>query len=294
VSGRDAFENGMGHMSRISDEQTELLLSDSGSGAGAGPELREVASFVRALPAAIPVRPDPAVEAPLVQRLAATARSATHEAHGAATAQIPAAAPVRPWRRRLALFARVAIAVAMVPAALAGLAIAGVSLPEPAREAFERVGIELPNQAGGDEAPAAGRDHVPGDREAPLNRGSAEAGEEDEGEGESAPSQGGGGGHGKGANPAGGKRKGHGHGAGGKNGQPQGPSGGVPPGHGGVPPGHGGTAPGPDGIPPGHGGTPPGHGGVPPGGGSGAPKSPSPGGGSSGGVPPGQAKPKKK
>jgi hypothetical protein len=270
-------------MSRISDEQAELLLSDLGSSGGAGPELREVASFVRALPAAIPVRPDHAVEGPLVQQLAATARSATQKAHGAATAQIPAAAPARAWRRRLVLFGRVAIAVAMVPAALAGLAIAGVSLPDPAREAFERVGIELPNQSEVDDGtPAgAGADGEKGSR-AEDGRDAKPAGG---GEGESALEQGQQPGDGGGA-PSHGKR------AHGQNGESQGG------GPASTPPGHGATPPGQGGVPPGQGGPPPGHE-VPPGQSDTAPghtgTTPSQGGAppGQGGVPPGQAKPKK-
>jgi hypothetical protein len=34
----------------------------------------------------------------------------------------------------------------MIPALFAGLAVAGVSLPAPALDAFERIGLELPNQ----------------------------------------------------------------------------------------------------------------------------------------------------
>jgi hypothetical protein len=50
------------------------------------------------------------------------------------------------------LVARIAIAVAAIPALFAGLAVAGVKLPGPADSAFESVGIELPNQeADGDE-----------------------------------------------------------------------------------------------------------------------------------------------
>jgi hypothetical protein len=36
----------------------------------------------------------------------------------------------------------------------AGLALAGVNLPDPAQQAFERAGINLPNQAGGDNGEA--------------------------------------------------------------------------------------------------------------------------------------------
>src|SRR4051794_15751690 len=41
----------------------------------------------------------------------------------------------------------------------AGLAVAGVGLPAPAQRGFERVGIELPNQAGGN-AEQASSDEV--------------------------------------------------------------------------------------------------------------------------------------
>jgi hypothetical protein len=275
VNARDAFGSGMDFMGQISDEQAELLLSDPRSGEGEGPELSEIASLLRALPAAIPVRPDPAVEAPLVERLAATARSATHEAHGAATAQIPAAAPVRPWRRRLVVFARVAIAVTMVPAALAGLAIAGVSLPEPAREAFERLGIELPNQAGPDDGVATGEEE---------NGGFDEDERDGSGAGNAASGVPGKGAHGasaaNGGHPGSSKgKRSHGKGKGGKaHSQGDGPAA-TPPGHGATPPGQGGVPPGNEGVPPGGGSdgsvgpppdagpsaTPPGHGGTPPG-----------------------------
>ncbi len=36
----------------------------------------------------------------------------------------------------------------LVPAALAGLAFAGVKLPGPVNDAFSTVGVDLPNQAG--------------------------------------------------------------------------------------------------------------------------------------------------
>src|SRR3954469_9240479 len=49
-------------------------------------------------------------------------------------------------RSRLALVARVGIAVALIPLVLAGLAFAGVTVPGAARSAFESVGITLPNQ----------------------------------------------------------------------------------------------------------------------------------------------------
>ena len=112
----------------------------SGNGAYEG-EMNHVALFESALRAAVITRPDPAIGTGLVPRLAEAARAATleAEAHGARRAP-------RAPRSRFALVARVGIAVALIPLVLAGLAFAGVTVPAPARSAFESVGITLPNQ----------------------------------------------------------------------------------------------------------------------------------------------------
>jgi hypothetical protein len=109
----------------------------SGNGAYEG-EMNEVALFTTALRAAVPTQPDPMLGASLVPRLAETARASTIEAETQATRRRP--------RSRLALVARVGIAVALVPLVLAGLAFAGVTVPSPARSAFDSVGVTLPNQ----------------------------------------------------------------------------------------------------------------------------------------------------
>jgi hypothetical protein len=125
-------------------------------------EMNEVALFENALRAAVPVRPDPVGESDLIRRLAAVARSATLEVEergGRRASRVPA------WRRsRLALVARIAVAVALIPLALAGLAVAGVHLPQPARDAFDSLGVNLPNQAS-DQADQAT------DQAAPATRG---------------------------------------------------------------------------------------------------------------------------
>jgi hypothetical protein len=110
-------------------------------------EMNDVALFESALRAAVPTKPDPSLGPDLVRRLAATARAATLEAETAETRR-SARAPIHADRRRswAALVARVAVAIAVIPLALAGLAFAGVHLPEPARNAFDRVGVTLPNQ----------------------------------------------------------------------------------------------------------------------------------------------------
>jgi hypothetical protein len=68
------------------------------------------------------------------------------EAARASASTPPVAVTIRPRRRR-AIAARVAVVVASIPLLFAGLAFAGVSLPEPADSAFETIGVELPNQA---------------------------------------------------------------------------------------------------------------------------------------------------
>lgn len=112
----------------------------SGNGAYEG-EMKDVTLFENAVRAAVPTRPDPALGTTLVPRLAEVARFATLEAEAQPTRR-RAVAP----RSRLALVARVGIAVALIPLVLAGLAFAGVTVPGPARDAFHAVGIVLPNQ----------------------------------------------------------------------------------------------------------------------------------------------------
>lgn len=106
-------------------------------------EMRESAHFTDALRAAVPVRPTRELTATIVPQLAAAARAATLEAE-TQTARRPATSPGRGSRRTLV--AKVAIAVALIPLLLAGLAFAGVTVPAPARDAFDSVGITLPNQ----------------------------------------------------------------------------------------------------------------------------------------------------
>jgi hypothetical protein len=136
----------MGRIRTLTDGEVERLLSGRATAAGDA-RLEQLAAFVRGLGATVPrggVSPDPV----LITRLADAA---------AGGAGAPVAAPERlrtRGRRRLraGLIARVGIAVAMVPVLFAGLAVAGVTLPGPARDAFDRLGLELPNQASDDSA----------------------------------------------------------------------------------------------------------------------------------------------
>ena len=106
-------------------------------------EMREAPLFTDALRAAVPARPSRELTATIVPRLAGTARMATLETETHASRH-PAGPPADHSRRGLA--AKVAIAVALIPLLLAGLAFAGVTVPAPARNAFDTVGITLPNQ----------------------------------------------------------------------------------------------------------------------------------------------------
>jgi len=124
----------------MSDKDQERLLAGA-SIEGQG-EFDEVAAFMRALPEQVPESPPEGLERSLVPRLAEAARTTM------ALAETPAPSPI-PDRRplsRLALAARVAVAVALIPVLMAGLAFAGVKVPAPAQDAFDGVGVELPNQ----------------------------------------------------------------------------------------------------------------------------------------------------
>ena len=104
-------------------------------------EMDDVALFQSALRAAVPTQPDPRIGQALVPRLAETARTAGIAASNGTTVT---RAPRR--RPRWHLVARVGIAAATIPLLFAGLAVAGVTVPQAAQDAFETVGVELPNQ----------------------------------------------------------------------------------------------------------------------------------------------------
>ena len=108
----------------------------------------EVAAFLAEVRAAYVTDPEEAVAS---RHLAAISR----EAELVLPQRTPKAAS---WRRTMNRnrFLRpvAALGAATLAAAFgtAGLAVAGVNLPDPAKAAFENVGISLPNQAGGGES----------------------------------------------------------------------------------------------------------------------------------------------
>ena len=130
----------MGFPTRLNGKSQERLLAGA-SVEGHG-EFDEVAAFMRALPELVPETPPEGLERTLAPRLAEAARTSV------ALAETPAPSPIpeRRPRSRFALVARVAVAVALIPIFMAGLAVAGVKVPTPAQDAFEGVGVELPNQ----------------------------------------------------------------------------------------------------------------------------------------------------
>jgi hypothetical protein len=121
--------------------------------------MNDVALFADALRAAVPAQPARDLTATNVPRLAATARAAPIEAETRTSRRTERRRSGRPRSPR-ALVAKVAIAVALIPLLFAGLAVAGVTVPSPARSAFDSVGIHLPNQPkdkpeGGRSAPSS-------------------------------------------------------------------------------------------------------------------------------------------
>ena len=121
-------------------------MSENGAYEGG---MSDVVVFMNALRAAVPAHPDPRLGGDLVSRLAAAARASTIEAETRVVRQGAADGTATARRRQRSLLtsvARVAVAVALIPLVLAGLAVAGVTVPSPARSAFDAIGITLPNQ----------------------------------------------------------------------------------------------------------------------------------------------------
>jgi hypothetical protein len=158
-------------MRGISDAEAEGLLAAGSNGGDPGSRIDETAAFLRMARTALLEQPAPEVEADLIRRLAETARL------GAASAireRKRSARPIIRSRRRLVV--RLALAAAVVPAALAGLAFAGVSLPDPANSAFESVGVELPNQASDDDDQGQGGNGAPPSQQTSPGGASADQG----------------------------------------------------------------------------------------------------------------------
>ena len=141
-----AFVSGMGFPTRLNDREQERLLA--GTSVQDRGEFDRVAVFMRAMAADVPEAPPEGLERSLAPRLAEAARTSAALAETPEPSRIPEHRP----RSRFALVARVAVAVALVPVLMAGLAVAGVKVPTAAKDAFEGVGVELPNQNADDDS----------------------------------------------------------------------------------------------------------------------------------------------
>ena len=139
-------------MSRHDADQGEMDILRSNN-----PGDDTLATFGQALRSSLLAPLADTASAELIPRLAAAARES------ATTTEAARAPRARP-RPRLVLVARVGVVAALLPALMAGLAVAGVKLPEPAADVFEAVGVTLPNQdeGAGDDDPAAGGDSEDG------------------------------------------------------------------------------------------------------------------------------------
>ena len=105
----------------------------------------EIATFARSLQATLVREPDPVASEDMVRRLARGSARLGRDRVGARSARpAPSGRAGRGWSRRR--LAAVALAVAVLPLLTAGLAVAGVRLPAVAENAFEAVGVDLPNQ----------------------------------------------------------------------------------------------------------------------------------------------------
>ena len=194
------------------------------SGNGAYPEEMdfshpEIAIFARSLQATLVREPDPTASEDIVRRLAQEARaSAVTASEQARRRPAPSGRAGRSWSRRR--LAAVALAVAVLPLLMAGLAVAGVRLPAVAENAFEAVGVDLPNQGrSGSSDDPADADQGTGNDGEPAASPAAEPGSEkavkgDRRQGNGPPSHSNVGGQGQGQNPgqgnpdSGGKAKG--------------------------------------------------------------------------------------
>ncbi len=128
-----------------------------GSQADPASEGEHLAGFVRDLRAAHLRAPDPAVETDDIAAMVAASAVAHSEQEGALHRR---RSPIRTWRRRTlgnrfsTATARLLVTATAAFLGLAGLALAGVTLPDPARGVAHSLG--LPNQDGkSDDSPAS-------------------------------------------------------------------------------------------------------------------------------------------
>ena len=148
----------MGFSRAEKDPGLERILEPGDAGVGPDDELAAFAHALRATYRAEPARETVARHLTEI-RLAAAALPATQTQPRGGGRATPL--------RRLAL---TLAALAVLPVLATGLAFAGVALPGPAGSAFERIGIELPNQSeSGTESPSGGAAEPAGGADDPAS-----------------------------------------------------------------------------------------------------------------------------
>jgi hypothetical protein len=179
----DAYKAEMDDFTTLSDDDFEKVLAFARTADGSGrrangdrtaaddaamaddPAMREVASLL-ALTRSAYVRP--LSDETASEHLAAVAREAAPLRIASSSTRASASRPDRHPTRRLRItskrLALLPVAAAGVFLAAAGLAVAGVSLPDAARAPFDGLGIELPNQARSSDVHAVIDATQPGDR----------------------------------------------------------------------------------------------------------------------------------
>jgi hypothetical protein len=136
----------------------------------------QIQAFSRAVQATLVSEPEPAATEAMVRRLADEARAsfaiASERAQRTPTTPLPSKGRSS-VRRRLAI---VALAVAALPLLTAGLAVAGVKLPDAADDFFEAIGVDLPNQSSAGSDDPADADQGTGNDGEPAASPAAEPG----------------------------------------------------------------------------------------------------------------------
>jgi hypothetical protein len=177
MSDRDAYLDEMRFLRELSDRDVEGLLSRRSGGES---ENEDVAAFLRDLRDVYTEAPSGPTE---VTHVAAIARAARALADGHEELTPPHRSSIQGakqtnrrgtmTKKRLALLtAGLALAA---PLSMAGLATAGVTLPDAARAPFDQLGVELPNQATSDDVHAVIDSTPPDQRDCSFGQEVAQA-----------------------------------------------------------------------------------------------------------------------
>ena len=151
MSDSDAYRDEMRPLRRLSDSDLDRVLA--GDAPAMDAEAEELAAFARAARAGLLRTPSEATEARHLAAMVAAAREGERGERPAESKRRPVLG--LPSLRRTAV--RVALAAASLMLVTAGLAVAGVRLPDPAISVLENLGVDLPNQADEVDPPSENR-----------------------------------------------------------------------------------------------------------------------------------------